>query len=98
MRVINSDHRYKLHSQGFKHIIEFRWHNRTDNDMFLAMKKMLEETYGPEKEFSSRDENACVEFWSLNKNWRSEQNRNAKRRRIYFANRDDTTLFLLKLS
>ena len=93
MRLFKSDHRYKLHNQGFHHIIQFAWHNRQDSELFRAITKELAELYGPAVEQTWT--NGCT-YKTFNPNYRYEQNQKCKRRRIYLKNETDATLILLK--
>jgi len=88
MNFIASNHRYKLYSSGFKHIVEFRWHNQKDKDMFRALVTELTDVYGT----------AGLDFEKLNENWRQEQNSRIKRRRIYYKDPEAMTMILLKIS
>lgn len=92
MRAFKSDGRYNLHSQGFHHIVQFRWHSASETKLFNALTSELTETYGPLRSF---DQEKRVYHW--NSTWRYEANRSAKRRRIYLKDESVLTLALLKI-
>ena len=90
-----SDGRYKFHSQGFQHIVEFRWTGFDDRQLFAKLLKVFEEMYGPVKEKVLNENSYPV--WRMNPDWRFEQNRGAKRRRIYLKEESALTLALLRV-
>jgi len=93
MKAFKSDGRYKFHSQGLGHIVEFRWAGLEDRMLFSKMIDVLKDMYGPEKEKYTSE--AGYTLWRLNNEWRCEQNRSAKRRRIYL--KDEATLSYILL-
>jgi hypothetical protein len=95
MKLFKSDYRYKLHNQGFHHIIQFAWHYKTDSEMFRKIIRELEEMYGPHTETVFAESGITYRKW--NENWRCEQVQKCKRRRIYLKNEMDATLILLKV-
>ena len=95
MKIFKSDYRYKLHNQGFHHIIQFGWHYRSETELFSKIIKELEEMYGPHTETVYLDNGYTHRRW--NDNWRCEQVRKVKRRRIYLKNEMDATLIMLKV-
>jgi len=95
MKYFQSNHRYKLYSQGFHHIAEFRWNNRNDRVLFLELKKIFTEQYGPDKDKEFLHNNLGV--WKYNNNWRAEHNTSAKRIRIYLKEESAMSLAMLKI-
>lgn len=93
MRTFKSDGRYKYYSQGLGHIVEFRWADTEDRRLFLKLRVALIELYGDDNERVTG--NNGYSYWKGNEYWRSEQNRSAKRRRIYL--KDETALSLILL-
>ncbi len=96
MKQFKSDGRYKYYNNGFHFIVEFRWHNAEDKLLFVKLHKVFAELYGPEKEKVQR-EGYSYPVWQLNQEWRSEQNRNARRRRIYLKEESVLSLALLRI-
>lgn len=94
MIVFKSDGRYKNYNRGFHHIIEFRWNNRDDTAMWIKMREQFEELYGPAS--SSEIVNGYL-VRELNKHYTLDQNKAAKRRRIYVKEEADVTLALLRI-
>ena len=98
MKQYKSDARYKLYSQGFHYIVEFRWHNQEDRVLFSNLITVFKEMYGPDKEKVLYDEAGnFVPHWKINDTWRCEQNRSAKRRRIYLKEESILSLALLRI-
>ena len=95
MRLFKSDYRYKLHNQGFHHIIQFRWHNGNDTHLYRKIVEQLVEQYGPQVQDEYDERYVVNRKW--NENFRYEQNVKNKRRRIYLKNEVDATLILLKV-
>jgi hypothetical protein len=95
MKSFKSDGRYKYHNQGLGYIAQFRWAAMDDRLQFIALVKALVELYGPEKEKYTSE--AGYTLWKYNENWRCEQNRNAKRRRIYLKDESALTYILLQV-
>lgn len=95
MKQFKSDGRYKYYAQGFQHIVEFRWASLDDRQVFAKLLKVFEEMYGPVKEKVLKENSYPV--WKLNSDWRFEQNRSAKRRRIYLKEESALTLALLRV-
>jgi len=96
MKLVKSDGRYKYYSQGFCHFVEFRWHNAEDKLLFVKLHGVFSDLYGPEKEKVQR-EGYSYPVWQLNQDWRSEQNRNARRRRIYLKEASVLSMALLRI-
>jgi hypothetical protein len=96
MRYFESNHRYKLHKEGFHYIAEFAWRNQKDRDLFFKLKRNFEEQYGPyrDKEFLV---NNALATWKYNEHWRAEQNVSAKRIRIYLREESALSMALLKI-
>jgi hypothetical protein len=96
MKQFKSDGRYKYYTQGFHYIVEFRWATLEDKQLFLKLKSEFTLMYGLEKE---RSDSAGYGYfvWKFNEYWRSEQNRNAKRRRIYLKEESALSLALLRI-
>lgn len=92
MRIFKTDGRYKLHDRGFHHIVEFRWHGLEDKTLFQKLFTQFTEMYGPARYV---DPERGLQVW--NDNWRFEQSRSAKRRRIYLKEDTGLSLALLKL-
>jgi hypothetical protein len=96
MKQFKSDGRYKYYGSGLHYIVEFRWANAEDKLLFVKLHKVFAELYGPEKEKVQR-EGYSYPVWQLNQEWRSEQNRNARRRRIYLKEESVLSLALLRI-
>ena len=96
MKQFKSDGRYKYYNNGFHYIVEFRWHNLEDRQLFAQLLQVFKDWYGPEKEKIQR-EGYNYPIWQFNPDWRSEQNRSAKRRRIYLKEASVLSLALLKI-
>ena len=94
MKQFKSDGRYKYHNQGFQYIVEFRWANCDDQELFIKLRLVFTDMYGKEKE-KIYDHNPVLGRWVMNEHWRLEVNRSAKRRRIYL--KDDSALSLALL-
>ena len=94
MKQFKSDRRYKYYNQGFQYIVEFRWANRDDQELFTKLQMVFADMYGKEKE-KIYDVNPVLGRWIMNEHWRLEVNRSAKRRRIYL--KDDSALSLALL-
>lgn len=95
MKQYKSDGRYKYHNQGFHYIVDFRWTNTDDQQLFRKLLKIFEELYGPVKEKVIREDSYPV--WKLNPDWRFEQVRSAKRRRIYLKEESVLSMALLRV-
>lgn len=91
-----SDGRYKYYSSGLHYIVEFRWASLEERQLFTRLAKVFADLYGPEKEKVQR-EGYSYPVWQFNQEWRSEQNRNAKRRRIYLKDESVLSLALLRI-
>jgi hypothetical protein len=96
MKSFKSDGRYKYHDKGLGYIVQFMWSNLEDRNMFVKMIAALKELYGPEKDKYTSE--AGYTFWKMNEHWRCEQNRSAKRRRIYLKDESALTYILLQVS
>lgn len=102
MRQYKSDARYKYYSSGFHYIVEFRWAELEDRQLFAKLLKIFEEMYGPDKEKVLHHKTAdgsdyYFPQWKYNTDWRFEQNRSAKRRRIYLKEESALSLALLRI-
>lgn len=95
MKQYKSDGRYKYHNQGFHYIVDFRWTSLEDQQLFRKLLKVFEELYGPVKEKIVREDSYPV--WKLNPDWRFEQVRSAKRRRIYLKEESVLSMALLRI-
>lgn len=96
MKVYKSDGRYKFHSQGYEYIAQFGWANSADKKLWLELVKIFEENYGPHIE-----RYIDVNGWprtKRNDNYVLEQNKSARRRRIYVKHEADFTIALLKVN
>lgn len=93
MIVFKSDGRYKYYNKGFHHIIEFRWHNKDDTALWIKMREQFEELYGPA--VSSEIVNGYL-VREVNSHYTLDQNKSARRRRIYVKDEADVTLVLLR--
>jgi len=99
MNQFKSDGRYKYYSLGLHYIVEFRWHGTEDRELFRKLCKVFEEMYGPIKERQTRtDSGDYFPHWTINKEWQYEQNKSAKRRRIYLKEESVLSLALLRVS
>lgn len=96
MRIYKSDGRYKYHSQGYEYIAQFGWASLADKKMWSELIKVFEETYGPHIERYT-DENGWPKS-RRNEHYVLEQNKPARRRRIYAKHESDFTIALLKVS
>lgn len=99
MKQYKSDGRYKYYSLGLHYIVEFRWAALEDRQLFSRLLRIFEELYGPDKEkiFQNEDGTQCFPYWKYNTDWRFEQNRSAKRRRIYLKEESALSLALLRI-
>lgn len=95
MKAFKSDGRYKYHDKGLGYIVQFRWSEYTDRMRFSKMIDALRELYGPDKEKYTSE--AGYSLWKWNENWRCEQNREAKRRRIYLKDESVLSYILLQV-
>jgi hypothetical protein len=95
MIQFKSDGRYKYHDRGLHYIAEFRWASLEERMLFTKLIKVMVDTYGPEKEKQMSEHGYTT--WKLNENWRCEQNRSAKRRRIYLREESALTMALLRV-
>lgn len=97
MKAYKSDGRYKYHNRGLTYIVDFGWANREDKELFVKMITKLRETYGDEKIFTGEADTWGFKKWHWNESWRCEQNRNAKRRRIYLKDEGTVSYILLQV-
>lgn len=95
MKQFKSDGRFKFHDKGLCYIVEFGWANLSDRALFSRLIAFFKEMYGPEKEKKYRENGYA--YWTMNENWRCEQNRSARRRRIYLKDESVLTIALLKV-
>lgn len=102
MKQYKSDGRYKYYNLGLHYIVEFRWAGLEDKQLFAKLRKVFEEMYGPDKEKvlyhkTTNGEDYYFPQWKYNTEWRFEQNRSAKRRRIYLKEESVLSLALLRI-
>lgn len=102
MKQYKSDGRYKYHSLGFHYIVQFQWAGLEDRQLFAKLIKVFEELYGPYKEKvlhhkTANGEDYYFPQWKYNDNWRCEQTRSARRRRIYLKEESALSLALLRI-
>jgi hypothetical protein len=95
MRIFKSDGRYKHHHRGLTYIAQFGWANPEDRKLYFHLIETLEAMYGPHIEIK-HDPSRNSHYHRRNENWDCEQNKNARRRRIYVRNESDITLLILK--
>jgi len=91
-----SDGRYKYHNQGFHYIVDFRWGSLADRHLFVQLVKVFSEMYGPVKQKIMNENSYPV--WKMNPDWRFENTKSAKRKRIYLKDESVLTVALLKVS
>ena len=94
MKIFKSDGRYKYHSQGYGYIAQFGWASMEEKRLWSVLIRTFEETYGPHIERYTDDKG-----WPRSKkndNYVLEQNKAARRRRIYAKHEADFTIALLK--
>ena len=100
MKIINSDKRYKHFMQGYTVIAQFAWASLEDKAKFLSIVTGLKEMHGEQfLEIENNSNEKPYSIWSRrvrNPNYIIEQNKSAKRRRIYLKNETDITMALLK--
>jgi hypothetical protein len=96
MKLFKSDGRYNFHSQGYHYIAEFRWANTEERVLFAKLLDAFKELYGPDKE-KVRREGYSYDIWQYNPEWRYEQKKSVKRRRIYLKDESSLTLAMLKV-
>lgn len=94
MKQFKSDGRYKFYSNGLHYIAEFGWVALEERRLFAAILKQLEAMHGPVTYVVQNE--GGYSYRRYNENYRSEQNRKAKRRRIYLRDESDLTLALLR--
>ncbi len=92
MKVIKTDARYKYHTSGFVHIIEFKT-TLSDRQKFQSVLKAAEDMYGPSENWTQQN---SWGYRDLNPNYRVDYSRKQKRRRIYLKTERDLTFLLLK--
>lgn len=98
MKQYKSDKRYKYFNLGLHYIVEFRWAASEETILFNKLRRVFEEMYGPDKEkLMYTDSGAYFPNWKYNTDWRFEQNRSAKRRRIYLKEESALSLALLRI-
>lgn len=95
MIQFKSDGRYKFHNRGLHYIVEFRWAHQEDRQLFAKLIKIFEEMYGTHRERVLNDA-GTYHIWKVNPDWQCEQNKSAKRRRIYLREESVLSLALLK--
>jgi hypothetical protein len=95
MKQFKSDGRYKYHDKGFHYIVEFRWSHYDDRQLYIKLLNAFTEIYGPEKDKFISEHGYTL--WKWNQDWRCEQNRGAKRRRIYLREESVLSLALLRV-
>jgi hypothetical protein len=95
MKQYKSDGRYKYHNQGFHYIVDFRWGSHEDSLLFTKLLKVFGEMYGPVKEKTLNENSYPV--WKLNPDWRFEQVRSARRKRIYLKEESGLSMALLRV-
>ena len=99
MKQFKSDGRYNYYKQGLHYIVEFRWNNRDDSQLYIKLITYFKEVYGPDKEQVYVVDNVITGLgrWIANENWRCEQRWKTKQRRIYLRDESALTLALLKI-
>lgn len=96
MKQFKSDGRYKYHNLGLHYIVEFRWGNSEERQIYTKLLKEFTELYGDANSLESNDLGYSI--WRENPNWRFEQNIQARRRRIYLKDESVLSLALLRIS
>lgn len=92
MKVIKSDHRYKLYGKGFHCILHFTWHGISERKLYSDLVNQFSAMFGPTR---YADIENGLQVW--NDNWRYEANAKAKRRRIYLKDEHSLSIALLKM-